>query len=108
MKVAQFDSFAEGNFSLEQRDTERRARLPTRTAAEGHPVLSETDIKHGMESLKIHNENNSRKLMTNLRLKMEWQYMNTEPGSDEAGEEVRNSKDQPDATSVFTLLQNAT
>ena len=54
------DPLAVSNLLLEQR--ERKARPPT-TALSGdgwHTVLSQIDIIHGMESVKIHNEKIAR------------------------------------------------
>ena len=58
------DPLAEGNHLLENREKARRARPPTiaRTAAEGHPVLSQIDIEHGMDV--------PEKRVTNLQFKM--------------------------------------
>ena len=58
------DPLAEGSLLQEDREKARRARPPTtaRTAAEGHPVLSQEDIEHGMDV--------PEKRVTNLQFKM--------------------------------------
>ena len=75
--------------TLSERKKEKRARSPMteRTAAGEHRLLTQTDIEHGMEMLKINNEKIARKASYESPLE-NGQYMITQPRSDDSGDTV--------------------
>ena len=107
------DPLAEGNLLFEQREKEEGKSTDDRTNREGHPVLSETDIKHVTEILKIHIDKIARKSGYQSTIE-NGQHMITEPGLDQGSDAVgrcgtfTNSKDQPDTTLIYRFHPNAT